>query len=91
MRLTEAKTQSSSSPIIETLVDALNSGDTLIEDTMDFVESLEPCSENLEECLGLNGPLALDLDLASPSSIDCSPLTLCDPHIGESCDFVFFS
>ena len=40
MRLTEAMNESSSSPIIETLVDAPCSGDTLIEDTVDFIESL---------------------------------------------------
>ena len=62
MTLTEAMNQSYSSPIIESLVDAPSSGYTLIEDTMDFVKSLEPYTENLEECLGPNGPLALDLD-----------------------------
>ena len=49
VRLIEAMIQSSSSSIIETLVDAPCSGDTLIEDTVEFVESLEPYSENLEE------------------------------------------
>ena len=58
MRLTEAMNQSHSLPIIETLVDAPSSGDTFIEDTVDFVESLKPYSENLEECLAPNGPFA---------------------------------
>ena len=88
MRLIEALNQSSSLPIVETLVDAPSSGDTLIEDAVDLIESLEPCSENIDECLGPNGPLALDFDLSSPSCIACSPPPLCDPHMGEACDFV---
>ena len=71
-------------------MDAPSIDDTLIEDVMDFVESLEPCSENLEEYLGPHVALALDLDLASLSSIDCSPPSLCDSYIGESCDFVHY-